>query len=263
MDAFKNLIDSYLKNAQYGILSLVIDACLIIGALILISILLYRTTKKKISFIFNGVFVLLIIISILVDTKWVQASLLPLYILGVLGILIIYGTEQHHNQKNLAQKTTKEFIKSESDKNHLIDVLLQTVEYFSSRQIGAIITIEKENNLNVYIQKAVMLNADVSFELLESIFHPNTALHDGATIIRGGKIMCAGAFYTPSDKADIPSHYGSRHRAAIGISEESDAFTIVVSEETGNIAATVEGTITGELTLDTLKNKLQEHIIVQ
>lgn len=263
MDALKNIIDSYVKNASFGIVSLIIDIVIILGVIVAISILLYKATKKKISIFFNVGFIVLIALTLFLDLAWMKIALIPLYIIGNLGILIAFGPETHHAQKGISQKITKEFIKSETDKNHLIDVLLRTVEYFSSRKIGAIITIEKENNLNVYIQKAVMLNADVSFELLESIFHPNTALHDGATIIRGGKIMCAGAFYTPSDKADIPSHYGSRHRAAIGISEESDAFTIVCSEETGNIAATVDGTITGELTLDTLKDKLEEHIIVQ
>lgn len=75
--------------------------------------------------------------------------------------------------------------------------------------------------------------------------------------------MCAGAFYTPSDKADIDSHYGSRHRAAIGISEESDAFTIVVSEETGSISMTIQGSIVSDLTIERLKDCLNTHIIVQ
>ena len=75
--------------------------------------------------------------------------------------------------------------------------------------------------------------------------------------------MCASAFYTPSDKSDIPQHYGSRHRAAIGISEDSDAFTLVVSEETGSISTTIGGTITSNLSSEALRQSLNQHIIVK
>ena len=104
-----------------------------------------------------------------------------------------------------------------------------------------VITKEKTQNLNTYIDKGVKLDAEVTVELLKTIFFPNTALHDGAVIIRGDRIMCAGTFYTPSDKPDIQSELGSRHRAAIGISEDSDAFTLVVSEETGRISFVEHG----------------------
>ena len=117
--------------------------------------------------------------------------------------------------------------------------------------------------MNSFIDKAVKLDAIVSYELLNTIFFPNTALHDGAVIIRGNHIVCASAFLPSSDKNDIPQQYGSRHRAAIGISEVSDAFTIVVSEETGQIATTIGGTITGNVSLESLRVSLGQHIIVR
>lgn len=160
-------------------------------------------------------------------------------------------------------KAPKQFLTNKETKEELINTLVKTVSHLSSRKVGAIITIEKEHTLNVYIDKAIRLDAIVTFELLDTIFHPNTALHDGAVIIRGNQIMCAGAFYPSSDKSDIPQQYGSRHRAAIGISEVTDAFTIVVSEETGHVATTIGGTITGNVTIEMLRLSLNQHIIVQ
>lgn len=143
--------------------------------------------------------------------------------------------------KKIVRKPSKEFLSDQEVKEELIETLIKAAEHLANRKIGAIITIEKEHTLNTLVEGSVKLDALVTFELLETIFHPNTALHDGAVIIRGNRIKCASAFYQPSQKKDIPQHYGSRHRAAIGISEQSDAFTIVVSEETGHIATTIGG----------------------
>lgn len=123
--------------------------------------------------------------------------------------------------------------------NELAETLIETVEILSSAKIGALITIERNINLSPFINKALMLNASVSKELLIAIFTPSTPLHDGAVIIRGNKVLCAKAYYPSTDRTDLPRIYGTRHRAAIGISEQSDALTIVVSEETGNVSITI------------------------
>ena len=161
------------------------------------------------------------------------------------------------------QKTPKSGVTDVNEKEQLINTLVQAVDYLSARKIGAIITIEKIDVLNAFIDKAVKLDALVTVELLKTIFFPNTALHDGAVIIRGNRIACAGAFYTPSDKPDIQSELGSRHRAAIGISEDSDAFTLVVSEETGRVSTTIGGTITQGISEEALRLSLENHILIQ
>ena len=97
-----------------------------------------------------------------------------------------------------------------------------------------------------------MINADVSKELLTSIFIPSTPLHDGAVIIRGDKILCAKAYFPSTKRSDLPMHYGTRHRAAIGISEVSDAFTVIVSEETGNVSVTINKEIEYNISRETL-----------
>ena len=159
-------------------------------------------------------------------------------------------------------KNVKNFVNNEEQQKVLIDTLIKTVTHLSERQIGAIITIEKEDSLNTYIAKGTHLNCEVSCEILETIFMPGTALHDGAVIIREDKIMSAGSFYPTSETTKISKTLGSRHRAALGISEVSDAFTIIVSEETGNISTTHEGSLT-TVTIDGLQSFLKEHIIVK
>ena len=155
-------------------------------------------------------------------------------------------------------RSAKTFVIDESTQEEIISTILKSVEYLSTRQIGAIITIEKQDSLNTYINKGTKLVAEISSELLNTIFMPGTPL-----IIRGKHVMSAGAFYPSTDKNDIPRNYGSRHRAAIGISEVTDAFTIVVSEETGKIALTLDGTITPDVSLESLRVYLKQNIIVE
>ena len=118
----------------------------------------------------------------------------------------------------------------------------KTVITLSKAKIGAIITFERNNSLNDIVKNGVPVNAPVSAELLSTIFYPGTRLHDGAVVIHGNEIIAASVFFTPTTKA-FAGKYGSRHRAAIGISEISDAVTVVVSEETGRISFAVNGTL--------------------
>ncbi|HOO43771.1 MAG TPA: DNA integrity scanning protein DisA nucleotide-binding domain protein [Bacillota bacterium] len=136
--------------------------------------------------------------------------------------------------------------------NELAEQLLSAVDFLSKRKIGALITVERNVNLTPFINKALMINADVSKELLTSIFIPSTPLHDGAVIIRGNKILCAKTYYPSTERTDLPMTYGTRHRAAIGISEQSDAFTIIVSEETGHVSITVNKEIEYNISRETL-----------
>lgn len=241
-----------------------VDIAITAIVLVLVLILLFRHVKKKVIILgligYVALFSASYVLNLLLLKVILYASLI---ILGLMAI-VYYVPDLRHLLNNTARvKVSKQFLTNEETKEELIDTIIKTVDHLSSRRVGAIITIEKEHSLNAYISKAVKLNAIVSFELLDTIFHPNTALHDGAVIIRGNQVMCASAFYPSSDKVDIPQQYGSRHRAAIGISEITDAFTVVVSEETGQIATTIGGTITGNMSIESLRVSLSQHIIVQ
>ncbi|MDO9629185.1 MAG: diadenylate cyclase CdaA [Acholeplasmataceae bacterium] len=119
--------------------------------------------------------------------------------------------------------------------------IIEAAMYLSTQKIGALITIEKHNTLDQYAERAIIMNSEVSKELLINIFTPNTPLHDGAVIIRGDLIVCAGAYFVLSDNQNFEKTTGSRHRAGLGISEITDSLTVIVSEETGNVSIAVEG----------------------
>lgn len=139
---------------------------------------------------------------------------------------------------NYKQDLKESYISSsDNTRNQIADAVM----YLSSKKIGALITLERHNSLDQYAERAIQLNADVSKELLINIFIPNTPLHDGAVIIRGNKIRCAGAYYVLTQDSEINKTTGSRHRAALGISENTDSLSIVCSEETGHISVATEG----------------------
>lgn len=258
---------NYFKNSDRTISEWIgfgIDVAITTAVIVCILILLAKHIKKTIFFPSLITYIILFVVAYTLSLPLIKICLYG-SLIAIIMMLIVYYVPEIKNIINTGNKTkaSKQFLSSEQTKEELINTLIKTVDHLSARRVGAIITIEKEQTLNTFIEKGVKLDAIVSFELLDTIFHPNTALHDGAVIIRGNQVMCASAFYPSSDKNDIPQQYGSRHRAAIGISEVSDAFTIVVSEETGQIATTIGGTITGNVAIDSLKMSLEQHIIVR
>lgn len=148
-----------------------------------------------------------------------------------------------HDLRNLlenvwtSESRTKRIIASGKSVEQIVDAVFE----LSVENVGALITIEKYNTLDPYAQRAIILNSDISKEVLINIFSPNTPLHDGAVIIRGDKILCAAAYYTLSGRDNVGKTTGSRHRAGIGISEITDSLTIIVSEETGRISVAFGG----------------------
>ena len=142
----------------------------------------------------------------------------------------------------------------------MVQALDKAVQYMAKRKIGALITIERTTGLEEYIETGIALDADITGELLINIFIPNTPLHDGAVILRDDKIAVASAYLPLSESPLIPKEFGTRHRAAVGISEVSDALTIIVSEETGDVSITLNNRMLTELSrqeyLDVLNREL-------
>ncbi|WP_019779961.1 diadenylate cyclase, partial [Streptococcus sobrinus] len=127
--------------------------------------------------------------------------------------------------------------------------------------IGALIAIEGAQTLQEYIATGIVLDADVTSQLLINIFIPNTPLHDGAVIIRGNKIATACSYLPLSESDRISKEFGTRHRAAIGLSENSDSLTLVVSEETGGLSVTYKGEFLHDLSREELENFLRDKLI--
>ena len=138
--------------------------------------------------------------------------------------------------------------------------LIKSIDHLSGKKIGALITFEKNSSMEEFISNAFKIEAPLNSELLSSIFYPNTPLHDGAVIIRRNQIVCAGAYYPSTERLDVPKQLGSRHRAAIGISEVSDSLTIIVSEETGNISVAVDGYLDLDISKESLLLYLEKHL---
>lgn len=138
--------------------------------------------------------------------------------------------------------------------------ITNAMDYLKKSRIGALITIERDNSLNDYIEKSKKIYADISSDLLISIFFPNNPLHDGAVIIQGDKITSAGAVFPTSDNVKISKRLGTRHRAALGITEEMDCISLIVSEETGRLSMAIGGELYYNLTLDEVKIKLLDEL---
>lgn len=159
---------------------------------------------------------------------------------GVIACVVIFQPEIRRGLEHLGRGSLlSPNSKNESEQaNHFIQALDQAIQYMSKRRIGALITIQLTTGLEDYIETGIPLDAEVTGALLINIFIPNTPLHDGAVIIRDNRVAVAAAYLPLSESNLIPKELGTRHRAAVGVSEVTDALTIVVSEETGDVTFT-------------------------
>lgn len=182
---------------------------------------------------------------------------------AVVGIIVIFQPEIRRGLENLGRMP---MFNGRENSAHdrsvrLVQELDKAIQYMSKRRIGALITIQQETGLEDYIETGIKLDADVTGELLINIFIPNTPLHDGAVIINNNRIAVAAAYLPLSDSNMIPKRLGTRHRAAVGISEVTDAITIVVSEETGGVTITRNGRFLLDLTRDEYLKYLNAELV--
>ena len=180
---------------------------------------------------------------------------------GVIGIIVVFQPEIRRVLEHLGRGSIFGSNRSQNeDEKKLVAALDKAIQYMSKRRIGALISIQMNTGLEDYIETGIDLDAEVTGELLINIFIPNTPLHDGAVIIRNNKVAVAAAYLPLSESNLIPKELGTRHRAAVGISEVTDALTIVVSEETGGVTITKNSELIRDLSredyLKFLKNEL-------
>jgi len=137
-----------------------------------------------------------------------------------------------------------------------LDEIISAVGSMSKRRMGALLAIQREDSLAQIVEGGTRMEAEISSELLSTVFFPNTLLHDGGVVIRSNRISAAGCLFPLSENAKLPRELGTRHRAAVGLSEETDAVVVVVSEETGRISVAVRGELMHDLSLEDLKSAL-------
>lgn len=144
-----------------------------------------------------------------------------------------------------------------------IEHIIKACNYMGKRRIGALICIERETGMNDYVETGIQMRANLTSELLINVFIPNTPLHDGAVILKNNEILAAGCYLPLSENPFISKELGTRHRAALGVSEVTDAVTIAVSEETGGISATKNGELHRSLDEDALRKLLEKELLKQ
>lgn len=179
---------------------------------------------------------------------------------GVVALIILFQPELRKALENLGRSLFRSTTSSRNPSEQLIDDLETSLLYMSKRKIGALISIEAENSLDEYISTGTVLDSNITSQLLINIFIPNTPLHDGAVIISDFRIAAASCYLPLSESKLIPKELGTRHRAAIGLGEVTDALTLIVSEETGAISIVKNDFLHRDLNREDLRDKLMEYL---
>ncbi len=218
----------------------------------------------KLVLIFKGVAIVLIIKII--------SSLLNLYTIGMLleyaiswgplALIIIFQPEIRTILESIgrSQLLGRHKVLTVDERERVVFEITTAIEYLKRNRIGALIVIERNVSLQEYIEPATKIYSDITAPLLEAIFFPNNPLHDGGVIIQGDRLTCAGAVFKTSMNPNVNKKLGTRHRAALGVAEESDAISLIVSEETGRISIAVDGNINYNLTLEEFKLMLLDEL---
>lgn len=188
------------------------------------------------------------------NIRWLMENFLGI---AIIAVVVVFQPEIRRALIRLGENPVWALFGEKAES--AISEIAEAVVALSKKSVGAIIVIERETRLGAYIESGVRLDAAVASELLCTIFHPKTPLHDGAVIIRKGRIIAANCLLPFTENTEIARGMGARHRAGIGLSEESDAVVLIVSEETGRISTAFKGQIHRDLDATTLRGFLLEH----
>ena len=235
----------------------------------LVWILVYSVLKNlknnvKMVMLLKGALIIIIVKALSDYFNLLTIGIILEYILtwGVIALIIIFQPEIRNALEQLGKKQilTKHRSLTLDEREKVVYEIMNAIDYLRKTKTGGLIVIEREISLNDYIQKSKNLSAEISSELLISIFFPRNPLHDGGVIIQGNKIACAGTVFPISLNGKINKKLGTRHRAALGISEESDCIAIVISEETGKVSMAISGILNYNLSLDDARMLLIEEL---
>lgn len=254
------LLESLVASPWVAIIN-ILDLCLVTW-------LIYRFISAlagtKIMSLVQGVglFVLLRFVAEWLGLTTITYLMNQVITYGVIASVVIFAPEIRSFLEKFG-RTPQNLLKQQavSHEEHLVTAVVSAVKYMAPRRIGGLMVIEQTQTLQEYISTGIALDADVSSQLLINIFIPNTPLHDGAVIIKSNKIASASSYLPLSDSAYIAKEFGTRHRAAIGLSEVSDALTVVVSEETGGISLTYKDVFSHDMSLEELEEQLRQKLV--
>ena len=250
-------------SSAWTLFKQIVDICFV---WVVIYYILKNVRKNvKLSLLLKGIIFVLIIKIISDRFGLVTIGLLFEYIItwGPLALIIIFQPEIRTALEQLCKTRLlgKHKTLTVSERERLVSELGIALDYLRKNRIGALIVFERDTSLSNYIDKAKKLYAELSNELLCAIFFPDNPLHDGGVIIQGDKITCAGAVFPTTVDMKFSKRLGTRHRAAIGISEESDAIAIIVSEETGRVSVAIGGKLNYNLSVDEVKLMILDELM--
>ena len=233
---------SFTLNDVLNVVRALLDIGLV-WAVIFFGLRIVRNNSRTVQ-IFKGILFIFIVkgLAMLIGLTTINYIADMVLSWGVIVMVVIFQPEIRMLLEKLGKTSvlTRLAALSSNEKEHLVEELVKACTQMSASKTGALISLEQGQDLSDYIKTGTSMNSIVSSELLCSIFQYGTPLHDGAVIIRGVRIACAAAYFPPTTK-ELPTSYGARHRAAVGISEITDSITIIVSEETGTISIAEAG----------------------
>jgi len=247
-----------LEGTIFQYLSIIVDICLVWYLIYKLLTLIQGT--KAVQLVKGVIFIFAVqLVSYFFELRTLYMIVAKVMDWGILAIIIIFQPEFRRALEQLGRG--RFFARGNFYKrNDIVKVeeIVKSVEYMAKRRIGALISIERETGMEDYIETGIMMNARTTSELLINIFIPNTPLHDGAVIIRNDEIVAASCYLPLSESEFISKELGTRHRAAMGISEVTDSVTIIVSEETGGISVSKNGELHRHLTSEKLLELLKQ-----
>ena len=218
----------------------------------------------KLTMLFKGV-AFIILLKVVSDwCGFVTVGVLLDYIIqwGPIALIVVFQPEIRTilEQLGRSQLLGRHKVLTVDERERMVYEMISAIDYLKKERIGALIVIERDISLGNYIDKAKKLYADLTSDLLIAIFYEGNPLHDGGVIIQGDRITCAGAVFPTSNSPKLNKRLGTRHRAALGLAEETDAICIVVSEETGRVSIAVKGEMLYNLTLDDVRMMLIDEL---
>ena len=187
----------------------------------------------------------------LITLTWIVNHVRPY---AFIALVIVFAPEIREALARLGRRLT--MARSSTAESDAYDDIVLAANLFSQNQTGALMVIEREIGLRTYVESGVALEARLSYDLLATIFRPSAPLHDGAVIVHGDRVAAAACFLPLSMNPGLSTQLGTRHRAGVGITEETDAIAVIVSEETGSISLAVAGAIERDLTVDQLRERM-------
>ena len=216
---------------------------------------LKNNVKLVLIFKWAALIIVIKILSNLLDLYTIGMLLEYVISWGPLALIIIFQPEIRTILESIgrSQLLGRHKVLTVDEREKVVFEIVSAVEYLKRNRIGALIVIERNVSLQDYIAPANKIYSDITAPLLEAIFFPNNPLHDGGVIIQGDKLTCAGAVFKTSMNPNVSKKLGTRHRAALGVAEETDAIALVVSEETGRISIAVDNSLNYNLTLEEFK----------